>query len=383
MHYSRVREGSNKVHNRVILAVAGAGKTYSLCHKIDSSKKTLILAFTNQNINNIKRELLENKEICCNREIPNNIKVITFDSFLLNFIILPFFSDFLKAYNLENFEVSGVTYMPPPEPFIDGVYNKNYVKDKYINHFVCNNKFYGLLMAKFCCKNKNTTVSIISGFHKFFDEIYIDEFQDFRDYDYKFIGMLAKNFNNVTLVGDFYQHTVSGCSSKFKTPFKKGKVYVSYEDYLNLLIKEKYEIDTTSLNKSRRCSKDICEFIRQKLRIEIQSSELHNGKIIWVDDENINYVLKNDEIVKLVYCDKNKYSFKANTWSYSKGDTYKGTCIILTGDYENIDNQDYIFKKSIISLNTFYVALTRTEGDLYMLKQSIFSKYKKNYIRIS
>ena len=39
---------------KVILAVAGAGKTYHICHKIDPTKRNLILAFTHENIHNIQ-----------------------------------------------------------------------------------------------------------------------------------------------------------------------------------------------------------------------------------------------------------------------------------------------------------------------------------------
>ena len=38
---------------RVILAVAGSGKTYTICSEIDISKRNLIIAYTNQNIKNI------------------------------------------------------------------------------------------------------------------------------------------------------------------------------------------------------------------------------------------------------------------------------------------------------------------------------------------
>ena len=47
---------------RVILAVAGAGKTYTLCKNVDANKRNIILAFTNQNIKNISKELNENHD---------------------------------------------------------------------------------------------------------------------------------------------------------------------------------------------------------------------------------------------------------------------------------------------------------------------------------
>ncbi len=44
----------------------------------------------------------------------------------------------------------------------------------------------------------------------FYDQVCIDEFQDFRVYDFDFIVSLAQKLNNVLLVGDYYQHSVSG-----------------------------------------------------------------------------------------------------------------------------------------------------------------------------
>lgn len=40
-----------------MLAVAGAGKTYTLCNSIDINEKNLILAYTNENVHNITNEL--------------------------------------------------------------------------------------------------------------------------------------------------------------------------------------------------------------------------------------------------------------------------------------------------------------------------------------
>ena len=69
-------------------------------------------------------------------------------------------------------------------------------------------------------------------------------------------------------------------------------------------------------------------------------------------------------------------------WSYSKGSTFNSVCLILTKKLENLDNDSFspeILGKS--SLNKLYVALTRSSGDLYLLKSSDFSKYRKNFLR--
>ena len=44
---------------KLILAVAGSGKTYEICNQLDENKRNLILAYTNENINNIYKELLK------------------------------------------------------------------------------------------------------------------------------------------------------------------------------------------------------------------------------------------------------------------------------------------------------------------------------------
>ena len=62
---------------RVILAVAGAGKTYHICHSIDPAKRNLVLAFTHENAFNIQRELID-----AFGAIPELTTVSTFDSFV-------------------------------------------------------------------------------------------------------------------------------------------------------------------------------------------------------------------------------------------------------------------------------------------------------------
>ena len=62
---------------KVILAVAGAGKTYKICQMIDMDKKNLILAFTHENIKNIENGLIKRF-----KRIPNKTFVMTFHSFV-------------------------------------------------------------------------------------------------------------------------------------------------------------------------------------------------------------------------------------------------------------------------------------------------------------
>lgn len=77
---------------KVILAVAGAGKTYHICHNLDENKRNLILAFTHENINNIRRELFDaNGTIHKTPQFQHSIPLFTIISFFHTNILLPSF----------------------------------------------------------------------------------------------------------------------------------------------------------------------------------------------------------------------------------------------------------------------------------------------------
>ena len=182
------------------------------------------------------------------------------------------------------------------------------------------------------------------------------------------------------LVGDYYQHSVSARNNAGK-PFKTPKGDISYADFVECVKKAGFEVDTATLSKSRRCSEDVCNYISDKLEIDITSTGDHEGQVIWAD--NIaNDVLSNDQITKLVYSEATKYSFPALNWSYAKGDTVDCACVILTKDFEKLAEDKFSIKKiSISTLNKLYVAMTRSRGNLYLMKSSTFKKLQDAYIR--
>ena len=71
---------------------------------------------------------------------------------------------------------------------------------------------------------------------------------------------LAKQLNSVTLVGDYHQYSVSAANNSGK-PFKKKKSDVGYLEFISELQSAGFNVDTTTLNKSRRCSAEVCDFI--------------------------------------------------------------------------------------------------------------------------
>ena len=78
---------------KLVMAVAGSGKTYLICSSIDPEKRNLILAFTHENIKNIHRELLERFGF-----LPENTIVSTFHGFIFGDCIQPYHRRICSLY---------------------------------------------------------------------------------------------------------------------------------------------------------------------------------------------------------------------------------------------------------------------------------------------
>ena len=91
--------------------------------------------------------------------------------------------------------------------------------------------------------------------------------------------------------------------------------------------------------------------------------------------------MNDDRIIKLVFQEAGKYSFPALNWSYSKGDTVDSACVILTDGLDNLDSDNFNPGKiKRPTLNKLYVAMTRSRGDVYLMKASTFKAIKDAYI---
>lgn len=368
---------------RVILAVAGAGKTYHICHAIDPTKRNLILAFTHENIHNIQKELCD-----AHGGVPDLTTVTTFDSFVYHQLILPYEPSIAEHFGCPKFVSRGIcTIDPPPKtikntkgkPVANPLYKK---KDRLAHYVTMRGQYYCATLSELVLQVKQNRESLIkrvvTRLNLFYDCVLIDEFQDFREYDYELIMSLTKQLNDVILVGDYYQHSVSATNNSGK-PFKKKTNDVSYDDFVAELNSAGFEVDVTTLDKSRRCSVAVCQYVSEKLGISIGSCEENTGAVIWAD-ENATKILEDQQIIKLLYNDAALYSFRAMNWSYSKGDTMSAACVILTDRFEQLDTTSFSAKGIPVStLNKLYVAMTRSRGNLYLIKASTFKLLKDKY----
>lgn len=358
---------------RIILATAGSGKTFHLCHELNSTKRNIIIAYTHQNIRNILKELYENFG-----KVPDNTLVMTFHSFIYKFMIRPFDKMIGNYYGVENFKSKGVTIVTPPKSYIPmknggKMSNPQYNSIDSLEHYKKDKYYYSDYLSKLIIKTKNKDFSLIkescNNINKFYDCIYVDEVQDFREYNWKLLVEIIKRVNNILMVGDYNQHSVSATNNS-GMPFKNNKIIVGYEDYIEYLKKLGIIVDNTTLIKSRKCSKEVCEFIKTKLNIKIESSGKNTGKVnLITESDKIKEILSNNKIVKMVWDNAEQYNFNAISWSYSKGDTYKETCVILTDVYSNLMENNYINMEPSISKNKLYVALTRSSGNVNIVNK--------------
>lgn len=376
---------------RVMLAVAGAGKTYTLCKSIDINQKNLILAYTNENVHNITGELVK-----IHGNIPEKTTVMTFDKFIYNYIICPYEATIRRFFNEIDFKRQGITISEPPAPsIIEGMIrrkNPYYCEKGQLGHYHKDGRYYCGLLSALIMDIRNREVNLakrsLTNLNIMFDKILIDEFQDFRNHDYELINEFIKYCNNILLVGDYYQHSVSGKNNSGK-PFSKSrrnkegkKEVISYDEYIDLLRKLGVDVDTRTLSKTRRCPEKICTFISKKLGIIIEADNEHRGQVIFLAGNELENILNDDSVVKLVRQEEYKYTFNAVNWSYSKGDTYSNVCVVLSDKFNDIDKDEFTIKGiSPITINKMYVAMSRTKGNLYLVKRDEFKKIEEKYVK--
>lgn len=341
---------------KLILAVAGSGKTTDLIDHLMSDQKVLIITYTNANTSNIYNQVL-NKFNC----IPEKFRIYSFFEFLYQFCFQPFIKkDDIRGYDFER--------------------NQNpYLKDNNINYYenVNAKKMYSNRLSKFCYKNFFN--KIIDRIEKYFDYFYIDEVQDFAAHDFNFLFNLIQKINITSyLYGDFYQHTFD-TSKDGNTNKNLYFNYLKYKKKVNE-IAPSVSIDETSLLKSKRCPFEICNYIKDNLEINMESfSENHTDYPKLIEDEDeIDSIINDKSFVKLFYSEHYKYNiFNTNNWGNSKGLTYENVCVVLNNStFNNFINKNLKKLKSQTK-NKFYVACTRASKKLVFIEEKKISKYKK------
>lgn len=340
---------------RIIFAVAGAGKTTTIISKLSLEENSLIITYTENNFKNLKKKVIDKFGY-----LPECIKIYTYFNFLYSFCYRPFLANRLKS--------KGINFNQLLPSYSQRIRETNplYYKDR-------TNRLYYNRISKLLVRT-NVMENINNRIEKYFDNMFIDEIQDFGGHDFNLLNFLTQANININFVGDFFQHT-------FDTS-KDGNVNQNLYNDLTTYIKRFEQmgltIDTESLEKSYRCSSSVCNFVKEKLGINIESHNNNNTDISFIEEATgIKEIFDNNSIIKLFYQNSTKYNCYSMNWGKSKGqDHYIDVCIVLNGTTLKKYNENNLLSLPASTRNKLYVACTRCRGNLYLVDEKLVQIYK-------
>ena len=331
---------------RVIFAVAGSGKTTYIVNSLTADKRSLIVTYTNSNLDNLTRKITSK----FNGVWPENITLMTFFQFLYRFCYKPFLSDRCCA--------RGIIYEPNPI--------RTLMQTQRAYYLTRTDYFYSNRLSLFLDK-AGVVSDVLNRIETYFDEFIIDEVQDISGRDFSFLEQLMEANINMLFVGDFFQHT-------YNTSLDGNANKNLFDDkikYMNRFANKGVEPDTTTLLNSWRCSQTICDYISANLGIAINSNRSDDTTIQFVSDPvEIDAILRDDSIAKLHYRNSAKYGFGHKNWGDTKGeDCYGDVCVMLNKGTMQKYKAGKLSELAPATRNKLYVAITRAHGNVYLIEE--------------
>lgn len=340
---------------KLILAVAGSGKTTFIVNELSLEKRALIITYTNNNTRNLKESIIEKFGF-----FPENIELFSFYNFLYSFCFRPFL-----AYKLKP---KGINWDIPPQwtnriPRNDLKYYLT--KDKRLYH----NRISKLL------EQTDIIGDIKERIEKYYDELFIDEVQDLAGHDFNLLIHIIASNVKMTFVGDFYQHTFDTS----RDGNVNANIHTDFNKYLKLFESKGVVIAKEYLNKSYRCRPSICKFITDSIGISIDSHHEEDCNVILIDTKELaEEVFKNQEIIKLFYRENYKYDCFSRNWGDCKGENcYEDVCVVLNKTTDAHYKKGILNQLKPVSKNKLYVACSRPRRNLYLLPEDMIKEYKQ------
>ena len=94
-----------------------------------------------------------------------------------------------------------------------------------------------------------------------------------------------------------------------------------------------FNFDDTTLLKSRRCSKTTCDFIQNRIGIEIESNENRITECELIENkEKVKEIFEDDNIVKLFLTRHYNYECRSDNWGACKGLGFDNVCIVINDE---------------------------------------------------
>lgn len=328
---------------KIVLSVAGSGKTTLVVESLDLSKRFIVLTYTNANYENLCKKIRGK----FNGVIPKNIFVYKFDFFVFNVLFRAMYSDYFP-------EIKGIEF--------DSSKINRYIGKDSPEYWHKGKMIYNARMSYLLLRNE---ILIVQRIQTITDCLIIDEVQDIGSRDFDLIMSFSKANVELLYVGDFYQHTYQTSADN---NYKKS-LFDDYSDYVKLVDRFGFDIDEKTLKKSYRCSKSVCDFVCNNLGIDIESHRADKTLIQEILDENtIEHIWNDDSVVKLHYEKASEYKGNHRNWGDVKGeDTFNDVCIILNKTCYLAFKQNKTKEIAPRTKAKLYVAITRAKGNVYFL----------------
>lgn len=345
---------------RIIQAVAGSGKTTWIIESLNLEQRFLVVTYTENNLKIINERIMMKFGY-----LPTNIHTFTFFSFLYNYCLLPQ-ENVISRFNYWK-KSKGIDFKTSSRDL-------RYVQDSKISHYINkNNQYYSFRMSKLILKKESIFDFIKDRIEAYCDVFFVDEVQDLSANDF---NLLLRFYNinvNILLLGDFYQHTFD-TSNDGPTNANLYKDYSKYKNKFN----DAFVFDERTLSKSYRCSQSVCQYVEQKLGIKIESHRTDSTDINEVIDcSKIEKIINDPSIKKLFYQTHYKYDIKnSDNWGNSKGSTFPNICVLLNPNTYKLFVKNDLKGLNPQTLRKLYVAITRTNGNLYFIEEKKISRFK-------
>jgi len=339
----------------VIFAVAGSGKTSKIVDELDETRRFLLVTFTEANKGNLRARII-NKF----RHFPTNICLYTYFTFLHSFCYRPFL--------LSEKRTKGMTFRQR------STNERDYPLTDDRRYMTTSRWLYYNRLAKYL-QQTDTVKDAIARIEKYFDAFFIDEVQDFAGHDFNLLMSFCKVNIKCMFVGDFYQHTYDTS--------RDGNVNVNlhanYDTYKKHFSVAKMDVDLTSLVKSYRCSKSVCDFISKKIGIHIESHSNSITEVTLAEDPIIAQELyEAPGTVKLFLKEHYKYGCYSQNWGASKGlDHYQDVCVVLSTEVVRAWKTGTLAFLNPQTRNKLYVASSRARGNLTFVPEALLKHHKR------
>lgn len=338
--------------NRVIIAVAGAGKTTSLVEEIKENvnEKILIVTYTNNNVDEIKLKMQDKGAL------NSNVIIKTWYNFILTDILRPY-----QTYILDS-RIESIN-------FPKGTSAKYISKSNFNKYFFYNgNEVFSDKSSELgiIC-NEKSSGKVISRLEALYSRLYIDEVQDISGYDIELLEEIMKSKIKVTLIGDHRQATYQTNYSPKNSAFRGEKIIKKFINW----DKEKIVSLSYSQN-SYRCNQAICD-LSSSLYPDFPNAisknknmTTHDGVFILRKEKLADYMAEYKPKVLRYDRSTDCYGYDAINWGESKGLTFDRILIIPHGPLKAfLKTNDLKLIKG--SLSKVYVAITRARHSVCFL----------------